>query len=276
MGQRTRRRRGAIGMQSPSGKAGVESNMSEKNSTLYGTDMTSGKLFPIMFRFTVPLLLANVIQQMYNLADMMIVGYQIGNAGTVGVSTGGVLISFLTGIAGAVGSAAQVCSAQLWGAGKKEKAGLVGTNLLNAVLLASLFIGVICILITSPFVTAMNCPASASLQAERYMRIVSCGLPFVFGYNVVSGIMRGMGESKKPLLFVSLAALTNVIMDGILVVVFPLEATGSAIATVISQAMSFGASILYINRSGMQEFFHIRQTYFLDFVFDLLFYLEIF
>lgn len=234
--------------------------MSEIKSNRLGMDMTEGKIFPLMISFAAPLLLANLIQQLYNVADMMIVGNVIGSAGTVGVSTGGILPTFLTGVGNAFGSAAQVCAAQLWGAGKRNRVGALGITVLNVMLITSVIVGAICILAAAPFLEILNCPQEAFEQAKNYMQIAALGLPFILGYNVVSGVMRGMGESKIPLLFVAVAAVLNVFMDLLLVVVFPLEAAGSAAATVVAQAISFFASLIYINRSRMKDVFDFQKN----------------
>lgn len=235
-------------------------NMAKRENKGLGFDMTEGKIFPVMLTYAAPLLLANLIQQLYSVADMVIVGQVVGSTGTVSVSTGGVLLAFLMGMANSFGNAAQVCSAQLWGAGKRESVGNMGTSALNASVLLGLVLGVICILITKPFMVMMNCPAEAFLQAESYMRIASLGLPFIFGYNIISGVLRGIGDSKIPMLFVAIAALFNVFMDLLMVAVFHLEAAGSAAATVTAQAMAFFSSLIYINRTRLKSFFRLREN----------------
>lgn len=224
--------------------------------------MTEGKIFPVLISFAVPLLLANLIQQLYNVADMMIVGNVIGSTGTVGVSTGGILLTFLTSLGNAFGSAAQVCAGQLWGAGKKDSIGPLSATVLNIMLIAAVLVGAVCIVGAEAFLKLLNCPVEAFGQAKSYMQISALGLPFVFGYNVVSGVMRGMGESKKPLLFVTVAAVSNIFMDLLLVSVLSLEAAGSAAATVAAQAVSFFASLLYIYRGKMSAVFNMKKNRF--------------
>lgn len=222
--------------------------------------MTEGKLLPKLIRFAIPLLLANLIQQLYSSVDMMIVGKVMGSVGTVGVSIGGALPALLGNIGIAFGNAAQICSAQMCGARERQKAGAMGCSVLNAMLLISLALALGSILISEPLLRLLNCPEDAFSQAVRYMRLVSLGLPFVFGYNALSGVMRGMGESKKPLIFIGVSALSNVFMDLLLVVVIPMESAGSAIATVVAQAMSFAVSVVYINLRDMRQVFNMREN----------------
>lgn len=232
--------------------------MHSSDRKMIGMDMTDGKIMPTLVRFAIPLLLANLIQQLYSSVDMMIVGKVIGSTGTVGVSIGGALPSLLTGIGMSLGNAAQICSAQMCGAGERKQAGDLGCTVLWAMLLLAAGAAVCSIAVCRPFLGLLNCPGAALDQASGYMRVASLGLPFVFGYNALCGVMRGMGESKKPLLFITVSAVSNVAMDLLLVVAIPLEAVGSAIATVIAQAMAFLACLVYISLTDMRQVFNLR------------------
>ena len=211
-----------------------------------GADMTTGSIPKLLLQFAVPLLLANLVQQLYNSVDMIIVGKVVGNAGTVGVSTGGEVAALLTFIATSFGMAGQVYAAQLMGRQRWDMIGEMFRTVLSFMLLVSLICMAMCLIFCTPLLQALNCPEEAFCQAKSYMRIVSFGLPFVFGYNAVSGVMRGMGESKKPLLFITISAISNVVMDLLLVVAIPMRAAGSAIATVIAQIMAFAAAMIYL------------------------------
>lgn len=207
-----------------------------------GLDLTEGNILTQLLRFVFPLLLANVIQQLYNTVDMMVIGHWVGSAGTVGVSTGGEVATLLTFAATSFGSAAQIYVAQLYGAkDQKSISETIGT-VLSFMLLAGAAVGAICIICCDLFLSWLNCPAEAFYQAKSYMVIASLGLPFVFGYNGICGLLRGMGEAKRPLIFILVAAISNIIMDLLLVVVIPLEAAGTAIATVAAQFASFFAA----------------------------------
>ena len=211
-----------------------------------GADMTVGSIPRLLIQFASPLLLANLVQQLYNSVDMIIVGKVVGNAGTVGVSTGGEVASLLTFIATSFGMAGQVYAAQLMGGRRRDAIGEMFQTILSFMLLVSLVCMAACIIFCTPLLRVLNCPEEAFEQARSYMLIVSFGLPFVFGYNAVSGIMRGIGESKKPLLFITVSAISNVAMDLLLVVLVPMKAAGSAIATVIAQIMAFTTAMVYL------------------------------
>lgn len=211
-----------------------------------GMDLTEGKILTQLIRFAIPLLLANLLQQLYNAVDMMVIGHYVGSAGTVGVSSGGEVATLVTFLATAFGSATQIYVAQLYGAkDHKSISETIGTSLMFMLLL-SVVCAAVSIIFCDVFLNWLNCPEEAFGQAKAYMIVVSFGLPFVFGYNAVCGILRGMGEAKRPLLFVVVAAAANVLMDILFVVVIPWEAAGTAIATVSAQIASFVAAAYFL------------------------------
>jgi putative MATE family efflux protein len=108
----------------------------------------------------------------------------------------------------------------------------------------------------------LNCPEEAWSEAVNYMMITALGMPFIYGYNAVSGVLRGMGESQRPLLFVVVAATINIFLDLFLVVVIPMQAAGTAIATVASQIGAFVAAYLYMYKRREQFDFKLSFSYF--------------
>ena len=214
-----------------------------------GLDLTEGSIIRQLVIFVLPLLLANVVQQLYNTVDMIIIGQYVGSHGTGGVSVGGEVASLITFIAMAFGSAGQIYVAQLFGAGRRREISETLTTGMVFVTILSLVITVINIFAADLFLGWLNCPSEAYAQAKSYMLIAAVGLPFIFGYNMVCGVLRGMGESKWPLVFIIIAAVSNVFMDWLLVAVIPLEAAGTAIATVIAELASFIAAFVYLYHS---------------------------
>ena len=211
-----------------------------------GMDLTEGNILKQLIRFAIPLLLANLLQQLYNAVDMMVIGHYVGSIGTVGVSSGGEVATLVTFLATAFGSAAQIYVAQLYGAkDQKSISETIGTSLVFMALLSALCM-IISIVFCDVFLDWLNCPVEALGQARAYMIVVSLGLPFIFGYNAVCGILRGMGEAKRPLLFVAVAATANIVMDILFVAIIPWEAAGTAIATVASQIASFAAAAVFL------------------------------
>lgn len=217
-----------------------------------GTDLTEGNILHQLIRFMIPLLLANLLQQLYNTVDMAVIGHYVGSAGTVGVSSGGEVATLVTFMATSFGSAGQIYVAQLYGA-KNHKAisETIATSLVFMTIL-SVICMVLSIVFCPVFLDWLNCPEEALEQAKAYMIVVSFGLPFIFGYNAVCGILRGMGEAKRPLLFVAVAAVSNVVMDILFVAIIPLEAAGTAIATVAAQIASFAAAAIFLYKKKDQ------------------------
>ena len=225
-----------------------------------GADLTQGNVLHQLTLFVLPLILANFVQQIYNTVDMMVIGQYVGNAGTVGVSVGGEAATLLTFVAIGFGSAGQIYVSQLSGAREMKSLNETIGTLLSFMLLISIIFAAVCIGGCNILLGWLNCPEEAMYQAGNYMRIVSLGLPFVFGYNAVCGILRGMGEGKRPLIFISIAATANIVFDLILVAVFQMEAAGTAIATVLAQMASFIACFysLYRHREHLQLKFGCR------------------
>ena len=211
-----------------------------------GLDFTQGNIFKQLVTFVLPLVLANFLQQLYHAVDTMVIGQFVGSIGTVGVANGGEVANVIGFVAMSFGGAGQIYIAQLSGAkderGIKETAG----TLITFCLLLAVGFAVFSIAFCRPLLLWLNTQAEAMQEAVNYMVIVSLGLPAVFGYNAVCGLLRGMGEAKRPLLFIAVAAVTNIVLDLLLVAVIPLAAAGTALATIAAQYASFAASLVFL------------------------------
>ena len=224
--------------------------------------MTEGTIWKILITFALPIILTSIIQQLYSMVDLMVAGKYVGRAGTIGVSTGGELADFITPVAMALSTAGQIYIAQLVGAKQDNEVRETIGTLLGLSFLVSLVLAGAAILLCDPFLRLMNCPEVGFDQARGYLIITALGYPFIFGYNAVCGVLRGMGEAKRPLIFIIVAALVNVFADLFLVVVVPLEAVGTAIATVLSQIGSFVAAFIYMYRLRDRFGFELKLSYF--------------
>lgn len=211
-----------------------------------GTNLTEGPVMKTLLKFALPIVLANLVQQIYSMVDLVVIGQFVGNVGTVGVNTGGEIADLLTPVAMGFSTAGQIYIAQLVGNGNHKKVKETIGTLLSFMLLLSLVITAATIVFSRPVLLLLNCPAEAMEQAQSYMTITALGLPFIFGYNAVCGILRGMGESKRPLFFILIAASVNVVLDILLVAAFRLEAAGTAIATAVSQLGAFLAAAIFM------------------------------
>jgi len=217
-----------------------------------GTDLTQGSIFKGLLLFASPIVLAALIQQLYSVVDLIIIGQYMGNQGTVGVSTGGEVADMVTPIANAFSTAGQIYIAQLIGARKTDGVKSAVGSLLTLMTIIALSFAAISLVFCRGILTLLNCPEEAFRQAVNYQIITAIGIPFIFGYNGVCGILRGMGESKAPMTFIIIAAVVNIILDLIFVIAFHWEAAGTAIATVLAQLASFAASLLFLLRHKEQ------------------------
>ena len=220
-------------------------------------DLTKGKVIPQLLRFVLPLFLSNALQAVYNLVDMIIVGNCIGKEGMSAVSIGGDLLHLLTFIAMGFSSAGQVLIARA--VGEKDHDGIrkiIGT-MFSFLTMASIVLAVVCFLIRVPVLGWMNTPKDAYDFAMDYLVTCILGLVFIYGYNIVSAILRGMGDSRRPFVFIGVAAVLNIILDILFVKYFEMKVFGAALATVIGQGVSFIASIIYL--------YHKREQFGFDF-----------
>lgn len=232
------------------------------NAGRVGADLTEGSIFKGLVLFASPIVLAALIQQLYSVVDLIIIGQYMGNTGTVGVSTGGEVADMVTPIANAFSSAGQIYIAQLIGA--KQTGGVKSAigSLLTLMALLSLSFAAVSLVFCRGILGLLNCPEDAFQQAVSYQMITAVGIPFIFGYNAVCGILRGMGESKAPMAFIIIAAAVNIVLDLLFVAVFHWEAAGTAAATILAQFASFLAACLFMLRHKEQFGFELKLSYF--------------
>ena len=207
-------------------------------------DLTQGNVARLLFYFAAPLFVANVLQAVYNIVDMIVVGQVIGGPGMSAVSIGGDVLHILTFLAVGFSSAGQVIIARFVGAGQYEEVKkLIGT-MFTFLLATALFIAVFCYAVRVPILKWLNTPAESFDYTMSYMVTCIAGLVFIYGYNIVSAILRGMGDSRRPFYFIAIAAVLNTALDLLFVGVLHMEVFGAALATVIGQGVSFVVSLV--------------------------------
>ncbi len=233
----------------------------EKRSTMV-KDMTQGKVVPLLLRFCLPLFVSNALQAVYNLVDMVVVGNYIGKAGMSAVSIGGDLLHLLTFVAMGFCSAGQVIIARAVGERRPEDIQKTIGTMFSFLLSVSAAISLICFLLRDSLLNWLNTPAAARAYAMDYLVTCVCGLVFIYGYNIVSAILRGMGDSKRPFLFIAVAAILNMVLDVLFVKYLGMEVFGAALATVIGQGVSFLASLLYLYRRRVSFGFDFKPASF--------------
>ncbi|MBQ2931654.1 MAG: MATE family efflux transporter [Clostridia bacterium] len=209
-------------------------------------DLTKGNVTKQLLVFALPLFLSNALQAVYNIVDMIIVGQFIGGAGMSAVSIGGDVLHLLTFVAMGFSSAGQVLIARDVGARNFESVKKTIGTMFTFLFIASFAISVVCYLVREPMLKLLNTPAESFEYTLDYTVTCMVGLVFIYGYNIVSAILRGMGDSKRPFVFIGIAAILNIVLDILFVSVLDMEVFGAALATVIGQGVSFVASIVYL------------------------------
>lgn len=212
-------------------------------------DLTKGSVTKQLIKFAIPFLLSNLLQAFYSVADMIIVGRLCGTHGITGVNIGSQVNILVTGAAFGLAVGGTVLIAQYAGAGKfDDQRKTIGT-LFTLYMLISVGFTTLMLLVCDPLLKLLNTPESAYIETKNYYNICMAGLIFMFAYNVISAILRGMGDSKRPLYFVLIATIVNIIGDIILVGPFKMGAAGAAYATVGAQGLSVVLSIIYLAKN---------------------------
>ena len=201
-------------------------------------DMTVGKPLTNLIAFSVPLLIGNLAQQMYNTVDSIIVGKYVGDSALAAVGTSGPILNLLLLLFMGISTGAGILVSQYFGAHKqKELETSVGTCL-TLTFIASLIIMAVGPLIIEPLMTLLDTPPDVYDMAVDYLMIVTVGIIGSAYYNIVSGILRGLGDSVSPLIFLIVACVLNIFLDLAFVAKLGMTADGVALATVIAQGVS--------------------------------------
>lgn len=210
------------------------------------TDMTVGSPFKIILNFTIPIFIGNVFQQFYNMADTMIVGKFVGTEALAAVGSVGTIVFLIIGFLQGLTAGFSVLTAQRFGAGDMK-------NMRKSVGTACVLSVIITIIMTTASMTGMksllqfmNTPEDIFADAYAYIMIICGGIAATVLYNLLSGILRALGDSKTPLYFLILSAVLNVGLDLFFIIIFRMGVAGAAYATVISQGVSGIGCLIYI------------------------------
>ena len=210
--------------------------------------MTVGNPAKLICLFALPLLAGNVLQQLYNMVDSIVVGNFVGDAALAAVGVGFPVFFMLISLFAGVGTGATVMISQFYGAGDRDSLRRTISTIYNTMIAGAIPLTILGILLAGPLLRLMNVPADAYGMARTYVMIIFAGVVGTMGYNVNSGILQGLGNSKIPLLFLAIACAINIVLDLLFVVVFSWGVAGVALATIIAQGCSWIFGIFYINR----------------------------
>ena len=211
-------------------------------------DMTKGKELSHLIKFSIPMLIGNVFQQVYSITNSIIVGKQVGDTAFAAIGIVATLsflfFSVCMGLAAGIG----VIVSHYFGANKKDEVQRAIGNAVYLLSFVGILMGILGIVFANPILTLLKTPADVMVYALPYMKILSAGAIFVAGYNGIAAILRSLGDAKTPLIFLVISNIINVILDIILVIYFDFGILGAAWATVFSQGLSMVGSILFAMR----------------------------
>ena len=209
-------------------------------------DFTKGNIGKSLLFFTLPFMASNALLVLYSTIDMIVVGNFVGTAGLSAVSQSSQIVNFAIMVCLGVSNAGQVLVAQAIGSGKKEKINKIIGTLFCLLVILSLIFSAILLIFKNMIFSAMNIPKESYKMASDYLIICGAGLIFTSGYNMVSAVLRGMGDSKRPLLFILIASVINLGLDLLFTGLLGWGVAGAAWATIIGQAASFIFSVYYL------------------------------
>lgn len=222
-----------------------------KRKLLPQVDMTSGRILPNVIAFAIPLIITSYLQLLYNAADLVVVGKWAGDACLAAVGATGSTINLLLNVFLGLSVGAGVVFANYYGAQDKDGCHRTLHTAVLVALISGIFIGGIAIILAPEMLRAQDVPEEVLPLAVVYIRIYFAGAPVNILYNFGASIMRASGDTKRPLYFLTLAGMINVIFNLIFVICFKMTVDGVAIATIISQAIS--AALVIISLMKMRE-----------------------
>lgn len=220
-----------------------------RKSRNYEIDMCNGPLTRKIITYCIPLALSGILQLLYNAADIIVVGRFTGPTALAAVGSTGSLINLIVNLLIGLSVGASVCVANFYGAGReKDVRETVHTAMLISVI-GGVIVAVVGMVFAKTFLGWMGSPDDVIDQATLYLRIYFAGMPLTMAYNFASAIFRALGDTKRPLYYLAVSGLVNVILNLIFVIVFKMGVAGVATATVVAQAVSTTLIILCMIRS---------------------------
>ena len=215
------------------------------------SNFTEGRIFPSLIRFMLPILGALILQAAYGAVDVLVVGWFGTTEGLSGVSTGSSIINLVTFVITSLATSITIILGNAIGSGNSRQAGKSVGNAISFFIILGVILTFILVGFARPIAKLMHAPEEALQNTVNYIRICGMGIVFIIAYNIISCIMRGLGNSRLPLLFVSIACVANIIGDYILIAIFHMDESGAAIATVAAQAISVVMSLIILAKQEL-------------------------
>lgn len=225
-------------------------------------DLTIGKEEQVILKFTIPILIGNIFQQLYNTIDSIIVGNFLGKNALAAVSASFNITLVILLIVMGLTLGTNILIARYYGAKDMEKVKKAIDTSYVFTFVLSLVITILGLLTISPILTFFRVPPEIMPETKTFLQILLIGTTCSFSFNTISSILRGIGDSKTPLYFLIISTIINIILDLVFIVLLKSNSSGAAIATVISQTFSFIGCFIYFNRIYPQFRFNIKNICF--------------
>ena len=221
-------------------------------------DLTVGSVPKTLFTFALPLFLSGLLQMVYNMVDMIVVGRFVGTAGLSAVAIGGEVLQLITFVAMGFSNAGQILISRYVGENRTDLVGEMVGTLFTLLESLAVIIMIVFLFTYQDIIRWLNTPDEIWEYTRQYSITCVYGVVFIYGYNLVSASLRGMGDSRHPFLFIAIASVINIVLDLLLVGPLHMGPLGAALATVIGQAVSFffALRLLYRNREQIHFDFH--------------------
>ena len=223
-------------------------------------NLTTGSVFRTILSFSLPFLLSYLLQTLYGMADLFIIGQFNGVEATTAVSIGSQVMHMLTVMIVGLAMGSTVMIGKAIGAREKEEASAVIGNTVILFMGVSVALTVLLLLFVKPIVSVMSTPDEAVRGTIIYLTICFIGIPFITAYNIISSIFRGLGDSKSPMYFVAIACVANIMLDFLFIGGMNLGPAGAALGTTLAQTISVIISVYIISKR--QTGLSLNKTYF--------------
>lgn len=213
-------------------------------------DLTSGNVLKTLLLFAVPFLIANILQSLYGAVDLFVVGKYCQSESVAAVSTGTQVTQIITSLITGLTLGSTILIGQHMGSRDYRRVKQTIGTTLTVFAIAAVLLSIVMIVFERQLLTLLNTPKESFDLTMQYVFICSCGNIFVCGYNAISAILRGYGDSTRPMIFVGIACALNIVLDFVFVKYWGLGVGGTALATIISQAVSMITAIVYLKKKN--------------------------
>ncbi|MGC6174923.1 MATE family efflux transporter [Lacrimispora sp. 38-1] len=214
-------------------------------------NLTTGSVFKTVAYFSLPYLLSYFLQTLYGMADLFIIGQFNGVDSITAVSIASQVMHMVTVMIVGLAMGATVMIGRSVGAGDRKQTSAAIGNTITLFMALSVIIMIVLLMAVKPIAAIMLTPAEAYSGTVTYLTICMIGIPFITGYNIISSIFRGMGDSKSPMCFIAVACAANIVLDYLFIGILKLGAAGAALGTTLSQTISVIVSMVFIRKRKM-------------------------